>query len=65
MTELQLHATSPRPTALRREIVALLCVKAVGLALIYWAFFGPSASPNITTPDLTHHMLAAAPQQSH
>ncbi len=48
---------------LRGEIVALLCLKVAGLALIYWAFFGPAVQPHITTPDIAAHLLAPATEQ--
>ena len=51
---------APRPKALRREITGLLLVKLAVLTLLYFAFFGPSARPHITTPDLAAHLTSGA-----
>ena len=54
----------PVRRALRREIIGLLCIKLAALTLLYWAFFGPSARPHLTTPDLTAHILSPAAAQT-
>ena len=39
-----------------REIGALLCLKAAGLALLYFLFFAPSKSP-VTEQVVARHLL--------
>ena len=50
----------PKPGALRREIIGLLAIKLIVLTVLYFAFFGPSARPHITTPDLAAHITTGA-----
>jgi hypothetical protein len=50
-------AVFPRP--LRREIVALICVKVLVLAGLYWAFFTPARVD--TTSTVETHILASGP----
>ena len=59
------QASSQRARALRHEIIGLLCIKAIALTLIYLAFFGPSARPEITAPTAAAHLLAPGPGQTH
>jgi hypothetical protein len=42
----------------RREIVAVLGLKAIGLALLYYLFFAPADRPAITQQVVAHHLLA-------
>ncbi len=58
MTERNSTMMMPRRGALRREIIGLLAVKLIALTALYFAFFGPSARPHITTPDLAAHITA-------
>ena len=51
---------SPIAHTLRREIIVLLAVKLAALSVIYFAFFGPSVRPHITTPDIAAHLTAGA-----
>jgi hypothetical protein len=46
--------------AYRRDIVAVLLLKAVGLALLYILFFAPSRRPDIPEPLVARHLLATA-----
>lgn len=48
--------TPPAKRALRREIVGLLCLKAVGLTVLYLAFFGPATRAHIAAPELVTHL---------
>ncbi len=49
-----------RRTALAREIGLALAGKAVALALLYAAFFGPAHSMRVTTAAAGAHILAPA-----
>lgn len=60
MTDRDSTMAMPRPGALRREIVGLLAIKLIALTALYFAFFGPSARPHITTPDLAAHITTGA-----
>jgi hypothetical protein len=40
-----------------REIGALLCLKAAGLALLYFLFFAPSGQPTVTEQVVARHLL--------
>jgi hypothetical protein len=42
----------------RQEIVAVLCLKAVGLGLLFFLFFAPSGRPTITQQTVANHLLA-------
>ena len=53
----------PRPSALRREIAAVLVFKALILALLYLAFFGSSQRRDITAADVARLFAIAAPNQ--
>ncbi len=60
MSERNSTMAMPRPGTLRREIIGLLAIKLIALTALYFAFFGPSARPHITTPDLAAHITAGA-----
>jgi hypothetical protein len=49
-------AANPR-ISYRRAIVAVLCLKAVGLALLYILFFAPIDRPTITESVVARHLL--------
>ena len=40
-----------------REIVAVLCLKAAGLALLYFVFLGPSHRPPVASDGAAEHLL--------
>jgi hypothetical protein len=40
-----------------REIGAVLCLKAAGLALLYFLFFAPSDQPIVTGQAVARHLL--------
>jgi hypothetical protein len=40
-----------------REIVAVLCLKAAGLALLYFFLFAPNGQPALTQQMVAHHLL--------
>jgi hypothetical protein len=42
----------------RRDIVAALGLKAIGLALLYFIFFAPANRPAITQQGVARHLLA-------
>ena len=42
----------------RQEIVGVLCLKAVGLALLYFFLFAPAGRPAVTQQAVAHHLLA-------
>jgi hypothetical protein len=60
MTDRDSTMAMPRPGVLRREIIGLLAIKLIALTALYFAFFGPSARPHITTPDLAAHITTGA-----
>jgi hypothetical protein len=41
-----------------REIAVLLCLKAVGLTLLYFLFFAPADRPAVTEQLVARHLLA-------
>ncbi len=41
-----------------QEIVAVLCLKAAGLALLYLFFFAPADRPAVTQQVVARHLLA-------
>jgi hypothetical protein len=41
----------------RREIVVVLCLKAAGLALLYFLFFAPNDRTDIPQHVVEHHLL--------
>ncbi len=45
------------PATLRREIILLLCVKAVVLAVIYFMFFVPATKPGIDGDTIRAHFI--------
>jgi hypothetical protein len=47
----------PRQTY-RLEIIAVLCLKAAGLSLLYFLFFAPSDRPALTQQGVARHLLA-------
>ena len=46
------------PTRLRKEIIALLCLKALVLAVIYFAFIEPMERPEPGRAELIAHLTA-------
>jgi len=40
-----------------REIVGVLCLKAVGITLLYLFFFAPADRPAATQQAVAHHLL--------
>jgi hypothetical protein len=40
-----------------REIVAVLCLKAVALTVLYFLFFAPADRPIVTEQMVAHHLL--------
>jgi hypothetical protein len=48
----------PAPRRFRREILAVLGLKAVGLAVLYLLFFSPSHRPALTTTTVVNHLVA-------
>ena len=51
------NSRAPR-TAYWREIGALLCLKAVGLGLLYFLFFAPANRPAVTEQLVARHLLS-------
>ena len=45
------------PRALRRDIIALIFIKAVGLIVIYFAFVAPLAPPEPDGDTMVAHLL--------
>ena len=45
------------PSALRSEIIALLCIKAVALVAIYQIFFAPVARPEPDGRAMRTHLV--------
>lgn len=45
------------PKLLRLEVIALLCLKAVILTVIYYAFFAPVEKPEPTGQTVLTHLL--------
>jgi hypothetical protein len=45
------------PKTIRREVLWLLCIKAVALTLIYYAFVAPVARPEPDGSAVTAHLL--------
>jgi hypothetical protein len=43
-----------------REIVTVLCLKAVALALLYFLFFAPADRPTVTERVVAYHLLDQA-----
>jgi hypothetical protein len=62
MTDEVSNMATPRPGALRREIIGLLAIKLIALSVLFFVFFGPSARPHITTQDLAAHLTSAVHQ---
>jgi|HubBroStandDraft_5_1064220.scaffolds.fasta_scaffold142115_2 hypothetical protein len=52
------------PLGLRREIIALLCAKALILFAIYQLFFAPLARPEPDGSAMRAHLIAAS-QRGH
>ena len=55
-------AASPRLRAFlhrsyRREMLVVLCLKAAGLALLYFLFFAPNDRTDIPQHVVEHHLL--------
>jgi hypothetical protein len=46
------------PTTLRKEIVVLLCIKALVLTAIYFAFFAPVTPPEPDKAALMAHLMS-------
>jgi hypothetical protein len=40
-----------------REIVAVLCLKIVGLSLLYFLFFAPADQTTLTQRDVARHLV--------
>jgi hypothetical protein len=45
------------PRSARREVILLICIKAVALTLIYYAFVAPGARPEPDSSAMTAHIL--------
>ncbi len=43
-----------------REISAVLCLKVVGLAALYYLFFSPATQMTPTPQDVAHHLIDKA-----
>ncbi len=43
-----------------QEIVGVLCLKAVGLTLLYLFFFAPADRPAATQQAVAHHLLTTS-----
>lgn len=46
------------PKLLRLEVIALLCLKAVVLLVIYYAFFAPVEKPEPNGQNVLTHLLS-------
>jgi|GEM_PF-6773408 hypothetical protein len=46
------------PQTYWREIVAVLCLKAAGLTLLYFVFFAPADRMEPMPQSVAHHLLA-------
>jgi hypothetical protein len=40
-----------------REITAVLCLKVIGLAALYYLFFSPANQMTPTPQDVAHHLV--------
>jgi hypothetical protein len=45
------------PQSARREVILLICIKAIALTLIYHAFFASGARPEPDSSTVTAHIL--------
>jgi hypothetical protein len=45
------------PRSTRREVIVLICIKALALTLIYYAFVAPGARPEPDNRAVTAHLL--------
>ena len=48
-----------------QEIAGVLCLKVVGLALLYVFFFAPADRPAVTQQTVAQHLLAAPGPAAH
>jgi hypothetical protein len=51
------NATPVSRFAYWQEIVAVLCLKAAGLVLLYMLFFAPADRPAVTQQTVARHLL--------
>ncbi len=60
------RAEPPRGRRLtyRQDIVAVRCLKAVLIALLYFVFFLPAKQPAVTPPGVAHHLLTMATSET-
>ena len=47
------------PRTIRRDIIALLCIKAAALSLIYFLFVAPVAHPEPNGGAMRAHLIGA------
>jgi hypothetical protein len=45
------------PRSARREVILLICIKAIALTLIYYVFVAPGARPEPDSAAVTAHIL--------
>jgi hypothetical protein len=45
------------PKSTRREVIFLICIKAIALTLIYYVFAAPGARPEPDSVAVTAHIL--------
>jgi hypothetical protein len=45
------------PQSARREVILLICIKAIALTLIYYVFVAPDARPEPDSAAVTAHIL--------
>ena len=48
-----------------QEIAGVLCLKVVGLALLYFFFFAPADRPVVTQQAVAQHLLTAPDAAAH
>jgi hypothetical protein len=53
-------STPRRPSTYRREITSVLCLKAIGLAALYYLFFSSANQMTPTPQDVAHHLVDKA-----
>ena len=59
----QARAAARRRLTYWLEIGAALCLKAAGLALLYFLFFAPSDRPPVTEQAVARHLLTTPGQE--
>ena len=47
------------PRTIRRDVIALLCIKAAALSLIYFLFVAPAAQPEPNGRAMQAHLMGA------